>query len=120
MARLFSRWPGLRPSGGPRGRAVRGGRQPSDPCVPAVAGRAAGPARRLRPEGLTGAAFPARAWPRKASSALVVGQDDGMTAGIQRIVEVTPGAGPVRAPGGHVGVPAGAGPRGAIVKVLQR
>lgn len=56
----------------------------------------------------------------QAPRVLVVGQDEGMTAGVQRIVEVTPGAEPVRAPGGRVEAPAGAGFRDAIMKVLQR
>lgn len=65
------------------------GEQPSDPSTSAVTGPARAPGRVLRVEGLRAAPFAAPGWSGKPPSVFVVGQDDGMTAGIERMVEVT-------------------------------
>ncbi|RSN06787.1 alpha/beta hydrolase [Nonomuraea sp. WAC 01424] len=100
-------------------RAVTHGEQPSDPFTAMIAGLARTPGRALCVEGLRETPFTARSWSGKLPPVFVVGQDDGMTAGIERIVELTPGAELVRVPGGHVEALAGAGLREAVVKVLQ-
>ncbi|GGS62888.1 alpha/beta fold hydrolase [Nonomuraea spiralis] len=100
-------------------RAVTYGEQPSDPFTAMIAGLARTPGRALCVEGLRETPFTARSWSGKLPPVFVVGQDDGMTAGIEHIVELTPGAELVRVPGGHVEALAGAGLREAVVKVLQ-
>jgi pimeloyl-ACP methyl ester carboxylesterase len=103
--------------------AVAGGQAPADPFTAMMAGlvgsqgaRAAGLARCV--EGLRETPFAPGTWAGETPPVFIVGQDDVMTKGIERIVELSGGAGPVTVPGDHLGALAGIELRGTIVKVL--
>ncbi|SFK41620.1 alpha/beta hydrolase fold [Streptosporangium canum] len=104
-------------------RAVRDGAEPEDPFTAMIAGmvrscgeRAAGLA--LCVEGLRDTPFEAAPWGGPTPPVFVIGEDDVMTRGIERIVSLVGGAEPIIVPGGHFQVLGGAAFRDTIVRVL--
>ncbi|MEV7008275.1 alpha/beta hydrolase [Streptosporangium sp. NPDC051022] len=105
-------------------KAVAEGVQPEDPFTGMIAGLVGsrGPERApglaLVVEGLAGTPFEPKAWPGTTPPVFVVGQDDMMTQGIERIVDLVGGAELVTVPGDHFGVLTGAEFRGTVVRAL--
>ncbi|MEV8638496.1 alpha/beta fold hydrolase [Streptosporangium sp. NPDC051023] len=105
-------------------RAVAEGVQPEDPFTGMIAGMVGsrGPERApglvLVVEGLAATPFEPKEWPGQTPPVFVVGQDDMMTRGIERIVDLVGGAELVTVPGDHFGVLAGAEFRGTVVRAL--
>ncbi|NRQ31130.1 alpha/beta fold hydrolase [Nonomuraea sp. NN258] len=101
-------------------RAVTTGEPPGDPFTAMIARFAGTSGLALMVEGLRETPFAPRTWAGTAPPVFVVGEDDVMAVGIERVVEVAEGAELVRVPGGHAEALAGAGMRAALVKFLQR
>ncbi|MEW2071617.1 alpha/beta hydrolase [Streptomyces sp. NPDC007346] len=104
-------------------RAVADGTEPADPFTAMIAGmvrahgaRAAGLA--LCVEGLRATPFAPRSWAGETPPAFVVGEDDMMTHGIERVVGLVDGAELTTVPGDHHGVLAGAAFRRTVLEVL--
>ncbi len=105
-------------------RAVAEGVQPEDPFTGMIAGMVGsrGPERApglaLVVEGLASTPFEPKSWPGETPPVFVVGQDDMMTQGIERIVDLVGGAELITVPGDHFGVLTGAEFRGIVVRAL--
>ncbi|MFF8811306.1 alpha/beta fold hydrolase [Streptomyces pactum] len=104
-------------------RAVADGTEPADPLTSMIAGmvraqgtRAAGLARCV--EGLRDTPFAPRSWAGGAPPVLVVGEQDMMTRGIERVAAATDGARLVTVPGDHHEVLAGAAFRRTVLEAL--
>ncbi|MVO90550.1 alpha/beta fold hydrolase [Streptomyces sp. p1417] len=104
-------------------RAVADGTEPADPFTAMIAGmvrahgdRAAGLA--LCVEGLRGTPFAPRSWTGDTPPVFVVGKDDMMTRGIERVVDLVEGADLVTVPGEHHEVLAGAAFRRTVLEAL--
>ncbi|MER7211150.1 alpha/beta fold hydrolase [Streptosporangium sp. NPDC000239] len=107
-------------------KAVAEGVQPEDPFTGMIAGMVGsrGPERApglaLVVEGLAGSPFDPKGWPGQTPPVFVVGQDDMMTNGIERIVGLVDGAELLTVPGDHFGALTGAEFRGIVVRALSR
>ncbi|WP_067176729.1 alpha/beta fold hydrolase [Microtetraspora niveoalba] len=106
-------------------RAVADGTEPGDPFTAAIAGmvrshgeRAAGLATCV--EGLRATPFAGGAWSGTVPPLFVVGADDVMTQGIERIVEGVDGAQLVTVPGGHFEVLGGGLFRRTVLTALEQ
>ncbi|MFF9349337.1 alpha/beta fold hydrolase [Streptomyces sp. NPDC014734] len=106
-------------------RAVADGTEPADPFTSAIAGmvrahgeRAAGLA--LCVEGLRSTPFAPRGWAGPTPPVFVVGEDDVLTRGIERIVGLVDGAELTSVPGGHLDALTGAAFRRTVLEVLAR
>ncbi|GAA4667046.1 alpha/beta hydrolase [Streptomyces chumphonensis] len=104
-------------------RAVTEGAEPADPFTAAIAGmvrahgdRAAGLARCV--EGLRATPFAPRSWTGATPPVLVVGEDDVMTRGIERVAGLVDGAELRTVPGDHHGALTGAAFRRTVLDVL--
>ncbi|MFE6776264.1 alpha/beta fold hydrolase [Streptomyces sp. NPDC057702] len=87
-------------------RAVADGTEPADPFTAVIAGmvrahgdRAPGLARCV--EGLRSTPFVPHAWPASTPPLFVVGKDDFMTRGIERLVDLVAGSALTQVPGEH-------------------
>ncbi|GIH71965.1 alpha/beta fold hydrolase [Sphaerimonospora thailandensis] len=103
--------------------AVGGGPEPADPFTAMFAGmlgaqgdRAAGLVTCV--EGLRSTPFEPTGWAGRTPPVFIVGQDDMMVRGIERIVGLAGAADPVTVPGDHFQVLASAEFRTAVVKAL--
>ncbi|MFC8709282.1 alpha/beta fold hydrolase [Streptomyces sp. NPDC057197] len=106
-------------------RAVADGTEPADPFTAMIAGmvRAHGDraaALALCVEGLRGTPFAPRGWAGATPPVFVVGADDVMTRGIERIVAGIEGAELTTVPGGHQDALADAAFRRTVLEVLAR
>ncbi|GAA3129219.1 alpha/beta fold hydrolase [Streptosporangium carneum] len=105
-------------------KAVAEGVQPEDPFTGMIAGLVGSrgpehaPGLALVVEGLASTPFEPKAWPVQTPPVFVVGQDDMMTQGIERIVDLVGGAELITVPGDHFGALAGAEFRGTVVRAL--
>ncbi|MEV6121218.1 alpha/beta hydrolase [Streptomyces sp. NPDC052077] len=106
-------------------RAVADGTPPADPFTGAIAGmvgahgeRAAGLA--LCVEGLRGTPFAPGSWDGATPPVLVVGEQDMMTRGIERVAGLVDGAELITVPGDHLQVLAGEEFRRTVLEVLAR
>ncbi|MFF8593933.1 alpha/beta fold hydrolase [Streptomyces sp. NPDC015220] len=106
-------------------RAVADGTEPADPFTSAIAGlvrahgdRAAGLA--LCVEGLRSTPFAPRGWAGATPPVFVVGEDDVMVRGIERIVDLVGGAELTTVPGGHHDALTGPEFRRTVLEALAR